>query len=240
MTQANEHGHHWKEAARVADFAEQMDARAEERARQFALLARLLPYEPDQAIRILDIGAGYGAVASFLLDAFPQAEATLLDVSTAMVEEGGKRLTPYAGRYAYVVGDFASGALPSGIEGPFDAIVSSLAIHHLPAEGKQTLYKDIAARLTPGGCFFNIDAVGAPTHDIDAVYARVTERERAAAGESPASSKPAVPSREHHSERQPLADHLAWLRDAGLVEVDCYWKNLGTALFGGYRPSDDA
>ncbi len=28
---SQDHGHHWKEAGRVADFAERMDARAEER-----------------------------------------------------------------------------------------------------------------------------------------------------------------------------------------------------------------
>ena len=160
------YGHHWKESERVADFAQRMDARAEERARQFALLARLLPYEPDEPVRILDIGAGYGAVASSLLEAFPRAEATLLDVSTAMVEEGGKRLRAFEGRYAYVLGDFAAGTLPDGVEGPFDVIVSSLAIHHLPAEGKQTLYRDIAERLRFGGCFFNIDSVGAPSHEV--------------------------------------------------------------------------
>lgn len=232
-----DHGHHWKDADRVADFAQRMDARASERDQQFALLARLLPYESDEPIRILDIGAGYGAVASALLDRFPNAHAALLDVSPAMIEEGGKRLGAYAGRYEYVIGDFAAGRLPDsllshGRDGDFQVIVSSLAIHHLPPEGKQSLYRDIASRLEPGGCFFNIDSVGAPDHDVEAVYSRVVDRERVERGES----RP--PSREHRSERQPLDDHLGWLREAGLINVDCYWKQLGTALFGGYRPSD--
>lgn len=228
------HGHHWKDAGRVADFAARMDAREVERAQQFALLGRLLPFADDAAFRILDLGAGYGAVTAALLDRYASAEAVLLDVSEAMIDEGTRRLAPFAGRYRYVLDDFAAGRLPGALQGPYDAVVSSLAIHHLPPEGKRSLYGDIVAHLRPGGCFFNIDMVAADNADIAAVYEHVTARERAERGERPPSAHA------HRSEFQPLRDHLAWLREAGLTRVDCYWRQLGTALFGGYLPREGA
>lgn len=111
-------------------------------------------------------------------------------------------------------------------------MVSSLAIHHLPPEGKQSLYRDIAARLVPGGCFLNLDIVAAPDPALAELYARIEAQERAARGEPPRSDS----GTSHHAELQPLQEHLTWLRAAGLAHVDCFWKRLGTALFGGYRP----
>lgn len=225
-------GHHWRDPARVHEYAARMDRRAAERREQLALLTRLIPFPADTPLHLLDVGAGYGAVAAAVLDAFPRAHAVLLDVSEAMIRLGGERMAPYAGRYRYVHGDFADGTLPAGVEGPFHAVVSSLAIHHLPPEGKRSLYREIAARLLPGGCFLNLDLVAAPDPALAALYERIEAQERAARGEPPRSDAGTA----HRSELQPLDEHLAWLRSAGLGRVDCFWKRLGTALFGGYRP----
>lgn len=34
----------------------------------------------------------------------------------------------------------------------------------------------------------------------------------------------------------PVDTQLAWLREVGFVDVDCYWKWLELALMGGVRP----
>ena len=33
-----------------------------------------------------------------------------------------------------------------------------------------------------------------------------------------------------------LEEQLAWLGEAGFVSVDCFWRTLPLALFGGFRP----
>ena len=33
-----------------------------------------------------------------------------------------------------------------------------------------------------------------------------------------------------------LDEQLAWLCGAGFVSVDCFWRTLPLALFGGFRP----
>ncbi|HLZ68883.1 MAG TPA: class I SAM-dependent methyltransferase [Dehalococcoidia bacterium] len=229
-------GHHWREPARVQEYVERMDRRAAERQEPLTLLTRLLPFPADAALRVLDVGAGYGAVAAAVLAAFPRAEATLLDISEAMMQVGAERMAPFAGRYRYLHGDFADGELPEAAAGPFQAIVSGRAIHHLPPAATRSLYRACAARLAPGGCFLNLDMTAAVDGGAAAAYRRAEEREREARGE------PAAPPRSHHAEHeghdfQPLDEHLRWLREAGLVSVDCYWKRLGNALFGGLRPS---
>lgn len=226
-------GHHWREPERVQEYVARMDARAAEREQQFALLARLLPYPADSAIAVLDLGAGYGAVAAALLRAFPHAAATLLDISEAMLAVGAERMAPFAGRYHYVHGDFADGELSEAVGGPFHAIVSARAIHHLPAAATRALYAACAARLLPGGCLFNLDMVAAADEAIAAVYRQAESRAPEQRGTATAS---AADGGHQHERFHSLDDHLGWLREAGLVAVDCYGKWLGNALIGGYRP----
>ncbi|HZQ35634.1 MAG TPA: class I SAM-dependent methyltransferase [Dehalococcoidia bacterium] len=227
-------GHHWREPERVQEYVTRMDANAGEREQQFALLARLLPYPAEDPIAVLDLGAGYGAVAAAVLSVYPNASATLLDISEAMMSVGAERMAPFAGRYRYLHGDFADGTLPEALRGPFHAIVSARAIHHLPADATRSLYAACAARLLPGGCLFNLDMVAAADEDAATVYRRAETRARQQRGAAPAAT--AAQSGHRHERFHPLGDHLAWLRQAGLVAVDCYAKWLGNALIGGFRP----
>ena len=239
MTEPATHGHqhehtgqHWREPARVRDFVQRMDARAQERAAQFDLMTQLLGRGGDDELRILDLGAGYGAEAQVFLRAFPNATAVLVDGSEEMIRVGGERLAEFEGRYRYVTWDFGEGALPDDLTGPFDAAISSAAIHHLPEDALKRLYGEVWARLGPGGAFLNLDLVRAPDDALDARYRAIMQTEQAARDEPP---QPAALSR-HHSHLEPLERHLGWLRDAGFEHVDCFWKRLGGALFGGYRP----
>ena len=233
----HEHGHtgqHWREPARVQDFVRRMDARAQERAPQFELMTQLLGRDSGDALRILDLGAGYGAEASVFLTAFPNASAVLVDASDEMMRVGSERLAEFDGRHRYVAWDFGEGALPDGLEGPFDAVISSAAIHHLPEAALQRLYGEVLGLLAPGGAFLNLDLVSAPDEALDARYRAIMQSEQADRDEAP----PPAELPRHHSHLEPLDRHLEWLRDAGFGHVDCFWKRLGGALFGGYRPDN--
>lgn len=226
-------GQHWREPARVRDFVARMDARAQERAPQFALMTQLLGRDRDDAIRVLDLGAGYGAEAQVFLRAFPNASAVLVDGSEEMMRVGSERLAEFDGRYRYVAWDFGEGALPDDLAGPFDAVISSAAIHHLPEAALQRLYGQVWERLASGGAFLNLDLVHAPDDALESRYRAIAQAERVRDEPPPSTEVP-----RHHSHLEPLDSHLAWLRDAGFAQVDCFWKRLGGALFGGYRPED--
>ena len=231
-------GHSWKEEDRVADYVERMDSREAERRDVYRLLAQLVPAEPDAPIRILDVGSGYGPVATACLDAFPNATAVGLDVSDAMMEAGRPRMARFGERFAYVHGDFADGALPpQAVEaGPFDLVVSARAIHHLPANLMAGLYASVYAALNPGGTFFNLDTASPETDFLHETMRRIRRSE----GEPRPERMERTPEQAahdalHHHRDATLARHLEWLKAAGFAHVDCFWKRLASALVGGYK-----
>jgi len=228
-------GHHWQEEERVKEYVERTTTtQADDRARMFGLMVDLFPFEKDAPIRILDIGAGYGAVAASVLERFPNATAVGLDISEPMMDEGRKRMARFGNRFSYHVGDFADGGLPSDLPGRFDAAVASASIHHLPSEAKQRLYKELFAKLNPGGCFFNVDSVTPADEDTKEWYTsrRRVDQERGveAARQNPAHGV----QTHHHIETVPA--QMAMTRAAGFVQVDCFYKQLRQTIIGGFKP----
>jgi tRNA (cmo5U34)-methyltransferase len=183
----------------------------------------------DRPVTVLDVGAGTGLLTSSIAALRPAARFTLLDASPAMLELAPRRLGEDWARCTTVVGD-ALDALPPG---PFDAVVSALAIHHLGDDAKQQLYRRIHERLVPGGVFVNAEQVAGPTLALDTLYVErwldhtrslgATEQDHADAAVRMSMDLPA-----------PVDVQCAWLRDAGFVDVDCFFKSWRFAVFGGW------
>jgi tRNA (cmo5U34)-methyltransferase len=167
--------------------------------------------------RVLDLGAGTGLLAAFVAEAFPAAEVTLLDGAAAMLAQARERLDE---RAAYVVGDLAD-PLPIG---PWDAIVSALAIHHLDDPGKRNLFARVRAALAPGGVFVNAEQVAGESAWLDAVYVRRHEDAARALGATDAEWAAAA-ERMGHDVCATVEDQLAWLRSAGFADAGCLWRD---------------
>ena len=114
--------------------------------------------------RVLDLGAGTGLLSAEVAAAFPGVSIDLLDGSEPMLAEARERLGETVG--AAHVADMA-GPLPAG---PFDAVVSAMAIHHLEHVDKQALFARVLEVLRPGGAFVNAEQVSAPTPELTEVY----------------------------------------------------------------------
>ena len=110
---------------------EGQDPKEIKRQEAFALLADTIPYEKSAPIKILDMGAGYGALTKFLLERFPNATAICQDGSEEMAKLGRERMKHLAGRFEYVLCDFSKPGWSKLLPGPFEAIVSSIAIHNV-------------------------------------------------------------------------------------------------------------
>jgi tRNA (cmo5U34)-methyltransferase len=194
----------------------------------------LLPFRPGAAPRILDLGAGTGLLAAMLLDRWPRARLTLVDLSGEMLGQARAR---FAGRDAQVairVADY----LADPLGGPYDAVVSALSIHHLPDPGKRALFRRAFAALRAGGWFVDADNVLAPTPAL-AAEDRALWIARVRKSGIGAEDLRAALRRTRLDVLAPLADQLAWLRRAGFDDVDCRYKWLHFAVFCGRRPAGD-
>ncbi|MGC4767694.1 class I SAM-dependent methyltransferase [Micromonospora sp. DT44] len=177
---------------------------------------------------VLDLGAGTGLLSLLLAAAVPGVRLTLVDAAPAMLARATDELSARSVPHRTVRADL-SDELPPG---RYDAVVSALAIHHLDDDGKRALYRRAAAALTPGGVFVNAEQVAGPTPALDQRYdevwmARITEL-----GSSPEEIA-ASRGRMRYDLPATVADQCRWLDEAGLVDVDCYFKEWRFAVFGG-------
>jgi ubiquinone/menaquinone biosynthesis C-methylase UbiE len=158
------HGFHdWSSREYVRDWATRQDRYEDERRPQFQMLADAIPFAKDARIQILDVGAGYGALAQFLLEQFPNASALCQDGSEEMAKLGRRRMAKWKGRFDYVTADFSKPDWSGAIQGSFDAVVSTIAIHNVRVPSTiEAIYREVFGLLKPGGCFLNLDLTFVP------------------------------------------------------------------------------
>jgi tRNA (cmo5U34)-methyltransferase len=173
--------------------------------------------------RVLDLGAGTGLLSAVVADGFPKAEIELLDASEPMLAQAQRRLGDVVS--AVHVSDM-SAQLPAG---PFDAVVSALAIHHLEHADQRALMGRIHDVLRPGGVFANAEQVDAPTPELTALYAQRWAEDCRALGATEAEIDGAR-ERMRHDRCTDVEAQLAWLRDAGFPTADCTYKSWRFAV----------
>jgi SAM-dependent methyltransferase len=179
--------------------------------------AALLEFIPRHARRILDLGTGDGRLLALVKIDHPDAEGIALDFSPTMLKAARERFK--CEPKVRVIDHNLDHPLPD--LGPFDVIVSSFAIHHCTDVRKRQLYEEIYQALSPGGVFCNLEHVTSPTPELHRRFLHslgLDDNE-----EDPSNILLDVETQ------------LAWLREMGFQNVDCYWKWLELALFGGQK-----
>ena len=181
--------------------------------------AALLEQVPPSADRVLDLGTGDGRVLRLLAAREPGLRGVGIDASEPMLSAARERCAEIEG-LEFVQHDLAE-PLPS--LGHFDAVVSSLAIHHLEHERKRDLYTEVFELLGPGGTFVNLEHVASPTERLHAAFFD-------AIGERLEDADP--------SDRLlDVETQLRWLREIGFEDVDCFWKWREMAVLAGVKPA---
>ena len=168
--------------------------------------------------RVLDLGGGTGLLSGFVRQALPAVELVLVDGSTAMLERARERLGDDG--VTYLAADLRA-TLP---DGPFDAVVSALAVHHLADDDKRGLYGRVLDALRPGGAFVHAEQVLGPTPELEAHYWSSWLRRVRATGISEEDLAASL-ERQALDAHSPLEPQLAWLRELGYEGVDCLWKD---------------
>ncbi|HEY3544319.1 MAG TPA: class I SAM-dependent methyltransferase [Gaiellaceae bacterium] len=151
---------------------------------------------------VLELGTGTGETAVRILARSPAARWTGIDSSEAMLAAARARLPETADLRVQRLED----PLPAG---PFDLVVSVLAVHHLDSDGKRDLFRRVAAVSDR----FVLGDVVVPERPEDAVI--VID----GVYDTPSS----------------VADQLAWLREAGF-EAQAEPVRPDLAVFTARRP----
>jgi tRNA (cmo5U34)-methyltransferase len=155
------------------------------------------------ARRVLELGTGTGETALRVLARHPRATLVGVDASDLMLE--GARAALPADRV-----DLRLGRLEDPLpDGPFDVVVSALAIHHLDGPAKADLFARVAKRLAPGGRFVLADVV-VPEDPADVV----------------------TPLDEGFDLPSSVAEHFEWLAAAAL-RAHVAWAHRDLAVLVG-------
>ena len=189
----------------------------------------LVPFDDSQGFTFLDLGAGTGLLTEFLLKGFPNATATLIDLSEKMLEKARERFSSNK-RVGFLTQDYARAQLPQGR----DLIVSAMSIHHLTDQGKRLLYERAFEALNPGGVFINADLVKGETETIERRYHDRWIRWIQEAGLEGAELS-GILERMRCDRPSTLMLNLQWLHEAGFRDVDCSYKYYNFAVVSGKR-----
>jgi tRNA (cmo5U34)-methyltransferase len=155
---------------------------------------------------ILELGTGTGETARRLLAAHPEARLTGIDASDGMLSVARDALADF--RVELSVGRLED-PLPGG---PFDLVVSVVAVHPPDAAGKAGLFRRVATVLAPGGCFVLGDVI-VPEDPADVV--------------TPIDGVYDQPSR--------IEEQLSWLAAAGF-DATVRWRHRDLAVLAATLP----
>ncbi|MEV4447303.1 MULTISPECIES: class I SAM-dependent methyltransferase [Streptomyces] len=201
--------------------------------------------------RVLDLACGTGTITARLLDRFPKATSTGVDLDPAL-------LTIAEGTFA---GDERVSLVTADLKDPhwatrlpydsYDAVLTATALHWLHSEPLAVLYGQVAELVRDGGVFMNAD------HMIDESTPRINEAERAQrharmdqarargvldwaawwelAAQDPALAAPTARRFEIYGEHadgdMPSVDwHTRVLREKGFGEARAVWRSPSDAL----------
>jgi tRNA (cmo5U34)-methyltransferase len=179
---------------------------------------------------VVDLGAGTGALSSAILEALPELRVQLVDVDPDMLEAAAARCQAHGGRFELRRARFQDD-LPH-----CNAFVATLALHHVAdRDEKRDLYAAIRSALEPGGLVVVGDLLihpeGPERHRmLQDWYAHMAEH---GIIEEEADGHFAQWAEEDFYVA--LVDELELIGAAGFPHPDCFWRDGGLAVYGGFR-----
>jgi len=120
-------------------------------------LLEWLPADRLSRLQIADLGSADGKLAALVLQSYPAATVTLVDSPERAMEQCAQLLAGFEDRSSYLSWHPDDSDWPDRLKGPFDAIISTSAIHHLAHERKRWLVASALEKLAEGGVYADFD-----------------------------------------------------------------------------------
>jgi SAM-dependent methyltransferase len=196
---------------------------------------------------VLDLACGTGTVTRRLLDRLPSARSIAVDVDPVLLAIAS---ATFAGddRVRIVHADLRDPAWVDEVPEQVDAVITATALHWLPEEAVQRVYRDLAHVVRPGGVVAHAEEM--PLVALPRLDSRLAEVERERrirqqadarrrwdawwekAARDPAlrfasAERRTVFTSNYPSEEfsPPAEWHIAALRKAGFTEVGVVWRS---------------
>ncbi len=177
--------------------------------------------------KVLDLGTGTGNSSLAILEVFPHARLTGLDVSQKMVERIRERMKRFD--YRAICGD----VLGIKFKGEFDLAISSIVYHHLDDRSKARGYKKVFNALKKGGLFILADIMVAGEKKLNEMltdkWSGFIEYKRGAEYRDGIFALDG-----HHHQYAALNDNLKYLKAAGF-RTEVYLRKLNSAVICAFK-----
>jgi len=234
----------WQGRERAQKYEQRADLALPKRQEMLSLIVQLIPFGRDEPLRVLDLGTGTGVPAQRVLQDFPRANIICVDKSAEMMEIGCAKLAECGDRVRFVQADLGDLAWNNGLPDKFDAIVSALAFNLLTDGAKRRLFAQCYEMLEPRGRLVFSDRLRSADEAVDRFYLDqwmnfIVHRTREVLGKEV--TLETVTARQRSLDEAAgvksatLEDVLAWLKQAGFAQVECYWKYFQWAVFGASK-----
>ncbi len=213
---------------------------------QLQIISSLLAGLED-GCQIIDLCCGEGLLAEILLDNKKESIVYGLDGSEEMLRRATIKLSRFGNRFVTKIIELSDKSWRLSIA-PVDAVVSSMAIHHLDAPQKQDLFSDIYKMLKQNGRIVIADitnSISEPGKLLAADMWDETVKNRSIEVDGNTDVYDFFRREgwnifryldpEDIDKPSPLYEQLRWLENAGFVEIDVNWMLAGHAIFSARK-----
>ncbi len=248
MTDSTNSANQWSESD-SASFINLAEIFVPGREEQIAALLHLIPAQVEETFTLVELASGEGRLAEAILERFPGCHYVALDGSELMRTRMAQKLARFSNRLEIRPFEIGERAWRTNLPFPLRCVLSSLCVHHLSAQGKQDLFRDMAAHLEPSGALLLADIIEPATPRVAQLFAQQYDeivRQQSVALRGNLSGYEQFQAMkwnyftydygvQTYDQPSLLSDQLRWLSAAGFTQTDCYWLRAGHAVYGGYR-----
>ncbi len=190
----------------------------------------VLSFVPEGRIRVLELGSGTGFVTSMLVEKKREMEITCIDLSPAMLEVAKEK--PELSGAEFITGDFRE----VWGEGFYDFVLTTLCLHHLPAEDRAFVIAKIYNSLNKDGVFVNGDVFAAESVNEENLNIEWWRREMINSGFSHKEADLMIQKREdNYAYLDIIPDYTGKLASAGFKDVLLPYKNRIYGVVVGFK-----
>jgi tRNA (cmo5U34)-methyltransferase len=183
-----------------------------------------------ETAKIVELGAGTGALAHAVLTKLPRVRVELWDIDPQMIAVARGRLATFDDRVTIRERSFTETI------GPCDAVIATISLHHIRTiEEKRAVYSNIFRALARPGILLIGDCTIDPSEPGRSAMYRYWVEFMAQHGITEADARRHFTDWSKEDTYQHISDELSALAQAGFRNPDVFWKQGPMGVYGGIK-----